>query len=102
MTTYSMRVRNPKFLCNMDQTPVYMNCAPNRTVHRRGERTVSIRTGGSSSNHVTVTTAMDGSKLPLFCTFKGKKGGKIQTDLDAMTTPGIVCAVQERAWMDRK
>lgn len=40
MTTYNMRVGNPKFLCNIDQTPLYMNCAPNLTVHRRSERTV--------------------------------------------------------------
>ena len=40
---------------------------------------MSIRAGGSASNRITVavTVAMDGAKLPLFCIFKGKKGGKI-------------------------
>ena len=97
MTMYNMRVSNPNFLSNMGQTLVYMNCAPNRTVQRRGKRTVSIRTGVSSSNRIAlaVTVAMDGTKLPLFCTIKGKKGGKIWRNLDAITLAGIVCAIQD-------
>ena len=102
MRMYNMQVANPKFLCNINQTPVYMNCASTGTVHRRGEHTVSIRTGRSSPNLVTVavTFAMDGAKLPLFYIFKRKKGGRIQRTLNAITPTGIVCAVQERAWMD--
>ena len=68
MTMYYLRVRNPKFLFNMDQTLLYMNCGPNRTVHRRGKRTVPIGTGRSFSNRIkfAVTVAMDGTNLPLF------------------------------------
>ena len=33
MTTFYNRIRNPKLLKNMDQTPVYMNCTRGRTVH---------------------------------------------------------------------
>ena len=49
----------------MDQTAVYLNCAPNRTVHPKGENTVSSIVGGSSSICFTlaVTIAMDESKL---------------------------------------
>ena len=102
MTMYNKQVANPKFLCKMDQTPLYMNCAPTRTVHRRGERNVSIRTGGSSSNSITVavTVAIDGTKLPLFCIIKEKKSGKIQRTLDGISPAGILCAVQEHAWID--
>ena len=44
-TAFYMQVGNPMFLCNMDQTPVYMNFDPNLTVHHMGDRTASIRTG---------------------------------------------------------
>ena len=79
MIMYNMQVANPKYICNLDQTPVYMNCGPTRTVHRRGERSVSIRTGGPSSSSITVaatiaaTDAIDVTKLSLFCMFKGKR-----------------------------
>lgn len=43
---------------------------------------------------------MDGGKLPLFCIFKGEEGQKIQRTPDAITIPGIVCALQERSWID--
>ena len=43
---------------------------------------------------------MDGTKLPLFCIFKGKKDGKIQRTLETITPAGIVRAVDECAWME--
>ena len=74
MTTFYNRIRNPKLLCDMDQTPVYMNSTPGRTVHRKGARFVSIKVGGTTGLRITVavTVAMDGSKLSLFIIFKGK------------------------------
>ena len=60
------QMNNPKFFINMDETAVYLNCSPKRIVHPKGERTVSIRVGGSSSTRFTlaVSVAMDGTKLP--------------------------------------
>lgn len=68
MTTYHNHIDDPRLLVNMDETAVYLNASPKRTVHRKGERTVSIRIGGSSSMRFTlaVIVAMDGTKLPLF------------------------------------
>ena len=50
----------------MEETAVYVNCAPNRAVHPRGEKKVSIMVGGGCSARFTlgVSVAMDGSKLP--------------------------------------
>ena len=48
MTSYHNLIGNPKYLLNMDETAVYLNCAPNRTAHPKGEKTISIMVGGSS------------------------------------------------------
>ncbi len=43
MTSFRNRINNPKFLVNMDETAVFLNCTPIRAVDPTGERTVSIR-----------------------------------------------------------
>lgn len=80
MTTFRNRIKNPRLLVNMDETAIYLNCSPKRTVYGKGERTVSIRIGGTSSMRFTpaVTVAMDGTKLPLFAIFKGTPGGSVE------------------------
>ena len=45
MISYCNSVGNPKYLLNMDKTDVYLNCAPNRTVHPKREKIVSIMFG---------------------------------------------------------
>ena len=71
ITWYSGFVRNPRFLVNMDEKDVYLNCSPNRAVHPTGEKTLSIMVGGTSSARFTLAVAitMDGTKFPLFVTF---------------------------------
>ena len=49
MNSYHNLIGNPKYLLDMDETAVYLNCALNRTVHPKGEKTISIMVGGSSS-----------------------------------------------------
>ena len=72
MTFYCNLIGNPKSFINMDEAAVYLNCAPNRTVHLKGEKTVSATIKRSSSMRFTLSLpiAMDGSKLPLFVIFK--------------------------------
>lgn len=104
ITAFYKRVGKPKLLCNMDQTPLYMNFAPNRTVHHKGEHNLSIRTGGSSSARiaVAVTVAMDGSKFPLFYVFKCKTVSKIRSSLDAILQLESCAQCKQKAWMDAK
>ena len=102
MTMFKNRIRKPKLLCDMDQTLVYMNCTPCRTVYKKGARTVSIKVGGTKGlrSTVAVTVAMDGTKLPLFVMFNGKTGGRIDRSLKDITPSIIVCGVQEKhGWM---
>ena len=105
MTSYKHRINDPYFLVNMDETAVYLNCSPNRTVHMKGEKTVSVMIGGASSMRFTlaVTVAMDGTKLPLFVIFKGTPGGKVEKQLPDKLPTGIFACVQKKAgWITER
>ena len=63
---------------------MYINCAPQTTVHRKGERTISLQLSGSSSTlTLRVAAAKDGTSLPLFVVMKGEPGGRIEKSLSA-------------------
>ena len=95
ITTFRNRIGDPKRFINMYETNVYLNCTPMRTVHPKGERTVAVNIGGITPTRFTlaVTVAMDGSKLPLFVIFKGKRGGKIEKSLKEIVPAGITACV---------
>ena len=92
ITSFHNQINNPKFFISMEETAVYLNCSPKRTVHPKGERTVSIRVGGSSSTTFTlaVSVAMDGTKLPLFVIFKGKPGGSVERSPPSILPAGVI------------
>ena len=90
-------------MVNMDQTNVYFNCAPQTTVHRKGERTISVKIGGSSSRlTLCVAVAMDGTKLPLFVVMKGQPGGRIEKQLHDLLPTGVFGCCQPNAWVDKR
>ena len=68
MTSYCNLVGNPKYYLNIGETAVYLNCSPNRTVHSKGENTVSIMVGGSSSTRfaLAVTIAMGNRTMAIW------------------------------------
>ncbi len=45
LSSFQKRVNNAHYFVNIDQTPVFMNFAPHRTVRRKGKNTVPIRVG---------------------------------------------------------
>ena len=49
MVTFHIRIANPTYLINIDETTVYLNCSPTRTVHPKGEKTVYIMLGNAPS-----------------------------------------------------
>ena len=104
MTSYKHRINDPHFLHNMDGTTVYPNCSPNRTVHMKGEKAVSVIMSGASSMRFTlaVTVAMDGMKLPLCVVFKGTPGRKVEKQLPDIIPAGILGCVQKKGWMDNR
>ena len=48
--TYTLhaRIANNKYTVNMDQTNIYFNFVPQKTVYRKGELALSVRLGGYS------------------------------------------------------
>ena len=59
----------------MDETPVFFDLVPNKTVAPKGSKSVMVRTSKSEKRHVTVVLAVaaDGSVLPAPVIFKGKR-----------------------------
>ena len=102
MMQYFSIVNNAKYFVNMDETNVYFNCKPKRTVNLKGQKTISIRIGSSTSLRVTVcvSIAMDGTKLPLFLIFKGMPRKQIERSLEHILPVGMHGCAQRKAWMD--
>ena len=101
MTSYNGFKRNPRFLVNMDETAIYLNCSPNRTVHPTDGKAVSIIVGGISSTRFTlaVIITMDGTKLPLFVIFKGTLGDSFEKSLPDIIPKGVIGCVQRKGWI---
>jgi len=47
-----------EFIINMDETPVFFDLVPNKTVSVKGSKSVIVRTSGSDKKHVTVMLAV--------------------------------------------
>ena len=89
------------FLINMDETALYFNSPPTRTVHTKGEKTVSVNIQGASLRvTVAVSIAMNRTKLRLFVIFKGKPRGSIEKSLSIICPKEIIAFEQQTACMD--
>lgn len=97
-------INNLKFLVNMDETAVYMNCHPNRTEYLKGKRTVAICVGGTFASRWTmaVPIAMDDTILLLFVIFKAQIGGSVERNPDSMLPHGVYGYIQAKAWTDER
>ena len=81
---------------NMDETPVYFDHVPGKTIDRVGVKSCIIRSTGAEKRHIMVvlTVAVDGSMLPHMVIFKGKRRLKL------IASEGVLVSVQTKAWMD--
>ena len=57
----------------MDETPVFLDLVPNKTVDAKGEKSIRVRTTNSEKKHITVdlTCTAAGHFLPPFVVFIG-------------------------------
>jgi len=90
-------------ICNMDETPIFLNMPPSKTIAKKGSKTVFIRTQNQEKVRISVllTIAADGTKLPPFVIFKDKKHGKNEENLKklSMVQNGeVFIACNENAW----
>ena len=83
-------------IINMDETPVYFDLVPGKTVNEKGAKSVLIRRTGNEKRHFTVVLAVsaNGHVLPPMIIFKGKRALKFDFPKDWIVT------VQEKGWMD--
>ena len=87
---------------NMNETPVFFDMVPEKSLVQKGQKSLTIRTSGSEKRRVTVvlTVAADGFMLPLMIIFRDKIN-QIIKDIEAPEAPdGFVIVPQEKAWMD--
>jgi transposase-like protein len=94
----------PDCVVNIDETNVDFDMTGNVTLARKGSRTVSIRSTGSSNRvSVLLGVTMSGTKLEPFLIFKGKPTGRIIREFAQMNYPeGCVYTVQQKAWIDEE
>ena len=74
MKMYKDHIKNPMFLINIDETAVYFNSLPTRTVHTEGEKTVCVYIQGASL-YVTfaVSIAMNGKNCHCLSCSRGNQ-----------------------------
>jgi len=90
-----------QYVCNMDETPVYLDLVPNKVVDKRGKKTIQVRTTSSEKNRVTATLCCTaaGKMLPPFVVFKSKT----MRPLKKVNVPaGVHATTQVKAWMDEE
>ena len=83
-------------IINMDETPMYFDIVPGRTVDTKGTKTVKVRTTGAEKRHITVVLAVsnNGNVLPPMIIFNGKRELKLDVPR------GYVVCIQEKGWLD--
>lgn len=90
-----------RYIVNMDETPVFFDIVPNKTVEQTGNKSVIIRSSGSDKKHVTVMLAVSatGDVLPTIVIFKGKRPLR---DIQVPNPKDVIVLVQEKAWVDER
>ena len=86
-------------IANMDETPIYLDLVPRKTVDRKGKKSIRVRTTNSEKRHITATICCtaDGTYLPPFVVFKGKTSRPLRK----VTIPkDVIATTQQKAWMD--
>ena len=70
---------------NMDETPLFFNMIPNKTIAKRGKKTILIKSQNQEKCRISIILCIvaDGDKLPPLIIFKGKTGGRIEKELSS-------------------
>jgi hypothetical protein len=86
----------------MDQTPVYFSYHRNKTLVKRGIKTVHVRKSTTDTRRATcaLTCTAAGEFLSPMMIYKGKAKGTIVTREFQHHDPSLLYACQDAAWMD--
>ena len=91
---------------NMDEVPIYLASYGNYTWTRKGDQNVDVSMELNPKDRISciLTICSNGSKLPPYCIFKGKEGGRIEEELKKhklIKEKEIFFSVNEKAWNTR-
>ncbi|RHY21988.1 hypothetical protein DYB25_011919 [Aphanomyces astaci] len=88
---------------NVDETPVYYDMPPGRTLARVGQSS-RVKESQKHSDRITAVLSIraDGTKMPLLLIVKGRPGGDIATKEVPTYPAGPVYAVQKTAYMNQR
>lgn len=92
------RRQDPSYIMNMDETPLYFDNVPNRTVEQVGAKSVKVRTTGGEKKRCTVVLGIThtGEFMKTMVIFKGKRKLKLNHP------DNIIVRVQEKGWMNEQ
>ena len=68
---------------NMDEIPIFFNMYPNKTIAKKGNKTILIKTQFQEKCRISVILCItvDGEQLPPFLIFEAKEEGYIEKNL---------------------
>ena len=86
-------------IANMDETPVYFDMVPSRTVDRKGKKSIKVRTTKSEKRRITAVLACSstGKMLPPMLIFNTSRSVRNVTGSE-----GTVVSYHSKAWVDEK
>ena len=90
-----------ELIANMDETPVYFDMVPSKTVDRKGKKSITVRTTKAEKRRITavLSCTASGTLLPPMIIFKGTTRRSVRKVSDK---DGAVIEFQKKAWMDEK
>ena len=96
--------RDPRYIWNMDQTPLSFSYQSSKMLAKRGIKTVNVRkmTDGMKRATAALTVTAAGYFLTPMIIFKGRPNGRIAKKELPTLDPTSIYACQEAAWMDER
>jgi transposase len=96
--------RDPRWILNMDQTPLHFSYQSSKTLAKRGAKTVNVRktTDGTKRATLALTVTAAGDFLTPMIVFKGEANGHIAKKELPTHDPTSIYACQKAAWMDER
>lgn len=96
--------RNKDYVYNMDQTPVFFALHRKKTLEKKGNKTVNVRSSNTDTKRMTVgvTITASGRKLSPYCIFKGAPNARIARTEFPYYPKSAKYACQKNAWMDEE
>ena len=94
-----------KNILNCDETAVCLNNPGNKTITKKGKKTVNVKTLKREKMRITVllTITGDGKFLPPFIIFKGEPQSKLYAQIqkyDEVKNKKVFATTQKNAWID--